>query len=135
MLRRAIPALLPARYAELLGEKPPTQLAAWLVNTGWTGGPYGQGERMPIAATRSMLHAALSGRLESGAFRTDEVFGFEVPEKVPGVDTKLLDPRSTWRDPEAYDEQAARLAQMFVENFTKFGDAVDPEIAAAAPRS
>ena len=105
------------------------------MNTGWTGGPYGQGERMPIAATRSMLHAALSGRLESAAFRTDDVFGFEVPEKVPGVDAKLLDPRSTWRDPEAYDEQAAKLARMFVENFTKFGDAVAPEIAAAAPRS
>jgi phosphoenolpyruvate carboxykinase (ATP) len=90
---------------------------------------------MPIAATRSMLHAALSGRLESAAFRTDDVFGFEVPEKVPGVDTKLLDPRSTWRDPEAYDEQASRLARMFVENLTKFGDAVAHEIAAAAPRS
>ena len=126
----------PSVYAELLGERLDSHgSTVWLVNTGWTGGPYGQGERMPIAATRSMLHAALSGRLESAAFRTDDVFGFEVPEKVPGVDTRLLDPRSTWRDPEAYDEQAAKLAQMFVENFAKFGDAVAPEIAAAAPRS
>ena len=123
----------PSVYADLLGERLESHgSTVWLVNTGWTGGPYGQGERMPIAATRSMLHAALSGRLENAAFRTDEVFGFEVPEKVPGVDTRLLDPRSTWRDPEAYDEQAERLARMFVENFTKFGDALAPEIAACS---
>jgi phosphoenolpyruvate carboxykinase (ATP) len=82
-----------------------------------------------------MLHAALSGRLDAAPFRTDDVFGFEVPEKVPGVDARLLDPRSTWRDPEAYDEQAEKLARMFVENFTKFGDEVAPDVAAAAPRS
>jgi phosphoenolpyruvate carboxykinase (ATP) len=123
-------------YAELLGERLDSHgSAVWLVNTGWTGGPYGQGERMPIAATRAMLHAALSGRLDAAPFRTDDVFGFEVPEKVPGVDARLLDPRSTWRDPEAYDEQAEKLARMFVENFTKFGDEVAPDVAAAAPRS
>jgi phosphoenolpyruvate carboxykinase (ATP) len=125
----------PAVYAELLGERLDRHgSTVWLVNTGWTGGPYGEGERMPIAATRAMLHAALSGRLDGAAFRTDDVFGFEVPEKVPGVESKLLDPRSTWRDPFAYDGQAARLARMFVQNFTKFGDAVSLEIAAAAPR-
>ena len=71
------------------------------------------------------------GKLDNGAFRTDDVFGFHVPESVPGVDKRLLDPRSTWRDPEAYDAQAAKLAQMFADNFAKFGDAVAPEIAAA----
>ena len=91
----------------MLGERLEAHGATvWLVNTGWTGGPYGEGERMPIAATRAMLHAALSGRAEQSAFRTDPVFGFEVPVEVPGVEASLLDPRSTWRDPEAYDEQA-----------------------------
>ena len=124
----------PSVYAEMLGERlerhGPT---VWLVNTGWTGGPYGHGERMPIAATRAMLHAALSGRLDNVAYRTDPVFGFHVPERVPGVDAKLLDPRSTWRDSAAYDAQAARLARMFVENFGKFGDSVASDVVAAAP--
>ena len=76
------------------------------MNTGWTGGPFGEGERMPIAATRALLHAALSGELDGVEYRTDAVFGFEVPVEVPGVDSKLLDPRSTWSDPEAYDAKA-----------------------------
>jgi phosphoenolpyruvate carboxykinase (ATP) len=126
----------PAVYAELLGERLERHgSAVWLVNTGWTGGPHGQGERMPIAATRAMLHAALAGKLDNVEFRTDHVFGFEVPESIPGVDKRLLDPRSTWRDPEAYDAQAAKLAQMFVENFAKFGDSVPAEIFAAGPQS
>jgi phosphoenolpyruvate carboxykinase (ATP) len=126
----------PSTYAELLGDRLAFQgSAVWLVNTGWTGGPYGEGVRMPIAATRAMLHAALSGRLDNVAYRTDEFFGFHVPERVPGVDKRLLDPRSTWRDPEAYDAQAAKLAQMFADNFAKFGDDVAPEVAAAGPHS
>ena len=85
-----------------------TPADVWLVNTGWTGGPFGEGQRMPIQATRTMLRAALSGKLEHVEFRTDEVFGFEVPVRVPGVDPKLLDPRSTWRDSGALRPQGAR---------------------------
>ena len=127
----------PAVYAELLGERLEQHASTvWLVNTGWTGGPCtGQGVRMPIAATRAMLHAALAGKLDNVEYRTDDVFGFHVPERVPGVDKRLLDPRSTWRDPEEYDAQAAQLAQMFVENFAKFGDSVPSEVAAAGPQS
>jgi phosphoenolpyruvate carboxykinase (ATP) len=106
----------------------------WLVNTGWTGGAFGEGERMPIAATRALLHAALSGRLADGEFRTDELFGFEVPTAVPGVDSSLLVPRSTWRDPEAYDRKARELAQMFRENFEQFVADAGPDVAAAGPR-
>jgi phosphoenolpyruvate carboxykinase (ATP) len=91
---------------------------------------------MPIAATRALLHSALSGRLASARFRTDPVFGFEVPVEVPGVETALLDPRSTWRDPEAYDRKAAELARMFLENFeSKLADSADPEVGAAGPRT
>jgi phosphoenolpyruvate carboxykinase (ATP) len=127
----------PAVYAHLLGQRLDKHgSTVWLVNTGWTGGPCtGAGSRMPIAATRAMLHAALAGKLDDVAFRTDDVFGFEVPISVPGVDKRLLDPRSTWPDPDEYDAQAAKLAQMFVENFEKFGDSVPPEIAAAGPQS
>jgi phosphoenolpyruvate carboxykinase (ATP) len=103
----------------------------WLVNTGWTGGPFGEGTRMPIAATRALLHAALSGELHDVEFRADEVFGFDVPVAVPGVESSLLDPRSTWSDREAYDRKARELAQMFRENFERFAD---PELAEAGPR-
>jgi phosphoenolpyruvate carboxykinase (ATP) len=87
---------------------------------------------MPIQATRALLHAALSGQLDGVEYRVDEVFGFEVPVSVPGVDEALLDPRSTWSDPEAYDEKARELAEMFRENFAKLED-VEPEVAAAGP--
>jgi phosphoenolpyruvate carboxykinase (ATP) len=122
----------PAVYAELLGRKLGEHDAAvWLVNTGWTGGPFGEGERMPIAATRALLHAALAGELDTVEYRTDALFGFEVPIEVPGVESKLLNPRSTWVDPEAYDAKAKRLAEMFRENFERFDD---PDLAAAGPR-
>ena len=85
---------------------------------------------MPIAATRALLRAALNGELDNADYRLDQVFGFDVPLEVPGVDSELLDPRSTWRDPEAYDERAEKLARMFRENFEQFGD---PRIAAAGP--
>jgi phosphoenolpyruvate carboxykinase (ATP) len=118
----------------MLGEKLDRHGAdVWLVNTGWTGGPFGEGERMPIQATRTMLHAALSGRLKDAELRTDEVFGFQVPTAISGVDSKLLDPRSTWRDSEEYDRKARELAQMFVDNFAKrFGD-VSESVRAAGP--
>jgi phosphoenolpyruvate carboxykinase (ATP) len=125
----------PAVYARMLGDKLDQHAATvWLVNTGWTGGSFGEGERMPIAATRALLHAVLSGELDGIGYRTDELFGFDVPTKVPGVDSKLLDPRSTWRDPSAYDRRAKELAQMFRTNFEKFAADTSPEVAAAGPR-
>jgi len=105
----------------------------WLVNTGWTGGAYGDGARMPIAETRALLRAALDGSLKRAEFRADKVFGFEVPLAVEGVDAALLDPRGTWRDPLAYDAQAARLAGMFIENFARFEGHVGEAVRAAAP--
>jgi phosphoenolpyruvate carboxykinase (ATP) len=126
----------PSVYAHLLGEKLDTHLGTrvWLVNTGWTGGPFGTGRRMPIAATRTLLDAALSGDLDRVAYRTDPTFGLQVPVEVPGVDPALLDPRSTWADPAAYDAKARELAQMFRDNFTRFAD-VAPSVVAAGPPS
>ena len=124
----------PAVYARMLGKKLDEHgSSVWLVNTGWTGGPYGEGERMPIQATRALLTAALSGELVTADYRTDPIFGFEVPEVVPGLeDPELLDPRSTWADPEAYDRKAHELAKMFTENFAKFG--ADDNLVEAGPR-
>jgi phosphoenolpyruvate carboxykinase (ATP) len=125
----------PSVYARMLGDKldAHSDVSVWLVNTGWTGGPFGTGRRMPIAATRTLLDAALSGELDGVESRVDPTFGLEVPVEVPGVDSGLLDPRSTWADPVAYDARAAELAAMFRANFAKFGD-VDDRIAAAGPR-
>jgi phosphoenolpyruvate carboxykinase (ATP) len=125
----------PAVYSRMLGEKLAEHSSTvWLVNTGWTGGAFGEGQRMPIQATRALLRAALSGDLDAAEFREDPVFGFEVPVAVPGVETKLLDPRSTWRDPDAYDAKARDLARMFRDNFAKYADDATPEVAAAGPR-
>jgi len=122
-------------YARMLGEKLESHGATvWLVNTGWTGGPYGEGRRMPIAATRALLRSALSGDLEGVDYRVDELFGFEVPVAVPGIEQSLLDPRATWRDAARYDARARELADMFRENFTAFASEVGPEIVAAGPR-
>jgi phosphoenolpyruvate carboxykinase (ATP) len=125
----------PAVYARMLGEKldEHPDASVWLVNTGWTGGPFGEGHRMPIQATRALLHAALDESLGSVEYRTDPVFGFEVPVSVPGVDSALLDPRSTWADPAAYDRKAAELAGMFRENFEKFAPSAGPAVTAAGP--
>jgi phosphoenolpyruvate carboxykinase (ATP) len=126
----------PAVYATMLGERLTAHgSTVWLVNTGWTGGPFGEGERMPIAATRAMLRAALAGELSGGSFRADPVFEFDVPLTVPGVEPRLLDPRSTWDDPVAYDEAAQGLATMFVDNFDRFAGTMDSSIAAAGPRT
>jgi phosphoenolpyruvate carboxykinase (ATP) len=113
----------PGVYADMLGRKLDEHgSTVWLVSTGWTGGPVGEGERMPIAATRALLAAALAGELDSVEYRTDAVFGFEVPVSVPGVEPKLLDPRSTWADAEAYDAKAKELAGMFRQNFDRFSE-------------
>jgi phosphoenolpyruvate carboxykinase (ATP) len=124
----------PSVYGELLRNRIANgDVTCWLVSTGWTGGAYGEGSRMPIAATRALLDAALDGSLNAVRFRTDPVFGFEVPVAVPGVDPKILDPRSTWSDPAAYDARAKKLAAMFVENFAKFESHVGDAVRAAAP--
>ncbi len=126
----------PLVYARMLGQKLSEHgSTVWLVSTGWTGGPFGEGERMPIAATRALLHAALSGELGGVEYREDPVFGFEVPIGAPGVDASLLDPRSTWADPAAYDCKAAKLAGMFRENFSRrFAADAGEKIVAAGPR-
>ena len=105
----------------------------WLVNTGWTGGKFGVGSRMPIKATRALLDAALSGRLKHQPMRRDPMFGFEVPLSLDGVDPKILTPRETWSDKAAYDAQAKALVGMFNTNFTKFEAHVDADVKAAAP--
>jgi phosphoenolpyruvate carboxykinase (ATP) len=105
----------------------------WLVNTGWTGGRFGTGRRMPIKATRALLAAALSGSLKSQPMRTDPLFGFEVPCALDGVDPAILSPRDTWADKAAYDAQAYALVDMFGRNFAKFESHVDADVLAAAP--
>ncbi|MCF6329456.1 MAG: phosphoenolpyruvate carboxykinase [Henriciella sp.] len=125
----------PSEYGKLLGELiAKYNVNCWLVSTGWTGGPHGVGHRMPIKATRTLLNAALDGSLIQGDFREDETFGFMVPTALAGVDAGILDPRSTWIDGAAYDVQAAKLANMFVDNFAKFEAYVDADVRASAPR-
>ncbi len=116
--------------AELIAEH---GVDCWLVNTGWTGGAYGTGKRMPIKATRALLTAALDGSLKKVEFRTDPNFGFAVPVTVEGVDAAILDPRSTWADKAAFDRQAHRLVGMFIDNFGKFESHVDATVRGAAP--
>ncbi len=105
----------------------------WLVNTGWTGGKYGTGRRMPIKVTRALLTAALNGSLRNADFRTDKYFGFAVPTSLPGVEPHILDPIKTWADKAEFDKTARALVGMFQKNFAKFEAQVDAEIRAAAP--
>jgi phosphoenolpyruvate carboxykinase (ATP) len=106
----------------------------WMVNTGWTGGKFGVGQRMPIKATRALLDAALSGKLKTQPMRKDALFGFEVPLALDGVDPKILTPRDTWADKTAYDAQAKALVGMFIENFTKFEAYVDANVKTSGPK-
>ncbi|SFQ46931.1 phosphoenolpyruvate carboxykinase (ATP) [Roseivivax halotolerans] len=123
----------PEVYGNLLRDKVAKHGATcWLVNTGWTGGAYGQGSRMPIKATRSLLSAALEGRLSSAEYRKDPNFGFEVPVKVEGVAELLLDPRRTWDDKAAYDAQAEKLVAMFADNFEQYIPYIDDDVKAVA---
>src|SRR6186997_2067516 len=120
----------PGEYAAMLVERlAHDDVPVWLVNTGWTGGPYGVGERMNIAHTRAMVRAALSGALDSVPTRLDPNFGFAVPTECADVPTSFLDPRSTWADPDAYDRAADQLVAMFHANFAGYADEVDPAIA------
>jgi phosphoenolpyruvate carboxykinase (ATP) len=125
----------PEVYGKLLQAKIAKHGAScWLVNTGWTGGAFGTGKRMPIKATRALLAAALDGSLNAGEFRRDPVFGFEVPVAVPGVEAALLTPRSTWADAAAYDAQAKKLVGMFADNFGQYVPFIDADVKAAAIR-
>jgi phosphoenolpyruvate carboxykinase (ATP) len=125
----------PSVYGNLLKKRiADGNVHCWLVNTGWTGGKYGTGSRMPIKATRALLNAALEGSLADVPFRTDPWFGFQVPVSVPGVDASILDPRSTWGDPAEYDAMAAKLTKLFTDNFARFEDSVDASVVAAGPR-
>ena len=126
----------PSIYGNLLKDRIARGGAAcWLVNTGWTGGKYGVGKRMPIKATRALLNAALDGSLNAVEFRTDPYFGFEVPVSVPGVDSAILNPRETWADKEEYDATANRLVAFFIDNFIKFEAHVDQQVKEAAPHA
>ncbi len=125
----------PGEYAAMLAERlEGHNVRAWLVNTGWTGGPYGTGERMNINHTRSMVRAALAGALDDVPTEVDPIFGVEVPLSCPDVPTEVLRPRSTWADSDAYDRQASALARMFVENFAAYADGVSAGVRAAGPR-
>ena len=124
----------PSEYGNLLRDLiAEHNVDCWLVNTGWTGGAYGVGHRMPIMATRALLNAALDGSLKSAEMRIDPNFGFEVPTAVPGVDTAILNPRKTWSDQSAYDTQAQKLVDMFTKNFEVYEPYVDSEVRLAAP--
>ena len=125
----------PGEYAAMLTERLARHdVPVWLVNTGWTGGPYGTGERMNINHTRTMVRAALNGALDDIPTWMEPTFGVEVPTEVPGVPAKVLRPRDTWADPAAYDEMAARLARMFADNFAAFADGVSVAVRSAGPR-
>ncbi len=127
-------ALHPSVYAKLLGEKIDRHGSrVWLINTGWTGGPYGTGSRIRIAYTRAMLRAALAGKLDGVEMRKDPVFGMMVPRSCPDVPPEVLDPRTTWKDPAVYDAQARKLASMFAENFAEYAGEVTPAVRAAGP--
>lgn len=126
--------LHPMRYAQLLNEKIARhQVECWLVNTGWTGGPYGVGRRMSLAVSRAAVRAALSGELSSGPFAADPVFRVLVPKACPGIPPELLEPRRTWPNPSAFDQKAREVARLFRENFAQYEDATPPAVRAVGP--
>ena len=128
-------SLHPSVYADMLGEKiAKHQVSCWLVNTGWTGGPYGVGQRIEIKYTRAMIKAILERQLDGVETETDPVFGIQVPLGVKGVPKECLFPRNTWKNPEAYDEKANELANQFIENFKEYESNVDKKILDASPR-
>ncbi|MCB9245877.1 MAG: phosphoenolpyruvate carboxykinase (ATP) [Flavobacteriales bacterium] len=127
--------LHPARYAEMLGEKMrSTNVNVWLVNTGWSGGPFGIGKRISLKYTRAMITAALEGKLDNAEYRTHPIFGLNMPVACEGVPAEILDPRNTWSDPNAYDAKANHLASLFNKNFEKFASGANDEIKNAGPK-
>ncbi len=127
--------LHPTVYAELLAKKIRKHNAnVWLVNTGWTGGEYGEGHRMKLPYTRKMLSEAIAGNLKDVEYKNDPIFGFQIPTSVEGIPSEILFPRNTWKDKDAYDKKAKTLAEMFIRNFEQFKDEASDELLAAAPR-
>jgi phosphoenolpyruvate carboxykinase (ATP) len=127
--------LHPTKYAEMLGRKmSESNVNVWLVNTGWTGGPYGVGSRMKLPFTRAMITAALKGELNDVTYTKHPIFGVAIPDTCPNVPAEILNPRNTWSDKEAYDAKANELASKFVKNFTKYADFANDEILAGAPQ-
>ena len=126
--------LHPTKYAEMLGEKMKnTNVNVWLVNTGWSGGEYGQGKRIKLSYTRSMISAALNGELEKVEFTKHSIFGIKMPESCSGVPSEILSPRNTWTDEDKYDKKANELAKAFIKNFEKFANHANTEILESGP--
>lgn len=134
---KAFLPLHPGKYATLLGKKlkENQNINVWLVNTGWSGGPYGVGSRIKLSYTRAMLTAALNGELNQVEYYNDSVFGIRVPISCPNVPDSILNPKNTWQNQAAYDQKANHLAHLFVENFKQYESGVTPEILAAAPKA
>lgn len=127
--------LHPGKYAEMLGQKMREhKVNVWMINTGWTGGPYGIGNRMKLKYTRAMITAALEGKLNNAEFELHPVFGMAIPRECPDVPADILNPRNTWTDKAAYDEKAKYLSGLFIKNFEKYKDGVTAEVLAAAPK-
>ncbi|MFD2515673.1 phosphoenolpyruvate carboxykinase (ATP) [Pontibacter locisalis] len=127
--------LHPTKYAEMLGKKmEENNVNVWLVNTGWTGGPYGTGSRMKLPYTRAMITAALNGQLDNVSYVKHPVFGVEIPTSCPNVPSEVLNPRDTWKDKEAYDAKAQDLASKFIKNFSKYSEYANQSILAGAPQ-
>ena len=121
-------------HAEMLSEKMKASgVNVWLINTGWTGGPYGTGSRMKLKYTRAMISAALEGKLDDVSFEQHPIFGLEMPTECPHVPVEVLNPRKTWKDKEAYDKKAGLLASYFKDNFEKFDDFANDEILKGGP--
>ena len=132
---KAFLPLHPGKYAKMLGKKlAESDAQVWLINTGWTGGPYGVGSRMKLAYTRAMISAALDGELRNATFEEMPVFGFHIPTSCTNVPAEILNPRNTWSDKAAYDAKANHLAELFLNNFKNFADGVSEEILAAGPK-
>jgi phosphoenolpyruvate carboxykinase (ATP) len=120
----------------MLGHKmQENKVNVWMINTGWTGGPYGIGNRMKLKFTRAMITAALEGKLNAVQFEADPIFGVAIPKECPNVPAEVLTPRNTWTDKIAYDEKAKYLAGLFVKNFEKYASGVSAEVLAAAPKA
>ena len=127
--------LHPTKYAEMLGKKiVDNNVNVWLINTGWTGGPYGVGNRMKLKYTRAMITAALTGQLDNVTFENHDVFGLAMPTECPEVPSEVLNPKNTWSDQAAYDVKANQLAEEFVNNFEQFKSQSNEEILSAAPK-
>ena len=126
----------PSKYAELLAARMNKHgCKAWLVNTGWTGGPYGVGNRISLKNTRAIIDAIHSGELGGSEFKTDEVFGLSVPTKITGVDSDVLRPANAWKNQSAYLSKAKQLATLFISNFQVYAEGVDERVLNAGPRA